>query len=187
MRVIAGIAKGTKLLSPHGRAIRPTSDLVKEAIFDKLGEAVTDADVLDLYAGSGALGIEALSRGAKSATFLDSSFKSINLLKMNLERTHLEGASKILKRDILAGLKAIKKEGLIFDVVFMDPPYRVGQNKIRAVLGVLAGGVLRSRGIAVLEHSTRFEVPEVEGFEVVDVKKYGDTAISYFRVISGSD
>ncbi|MGB9111654.1 MAG: 16S rRNA (guanine(966)-N(2))-methyltransferase RsmD [Acidimicrobiales bacterium] len=144
MRVIAGEAKGRKLAPPKSRAVRPTSDRVREAIFDVLShlDVVDDATVVDLYAGSGALGIEALSRGARSATFVDSDPEALAVIEENLERTGFKASSDVVRADSIAW----SRRGRGVDVAFVDPPYAF--DDWDALLSVLPAdlAVLESRG-----------------------------------------
>lgn len=120
MRVIAGTARGTRL-SPVPEGTRPLSDRAREGLFSSLGPAVPDARVLDLYAGTGAVGIEALSRGAASAAFVDHAASAIRTIRANLERTHLTGGATVVKQDVLRFLH--RNADARFDLVFLDPPY----------------------------------------------------------------
>jgi 16S rRNA (guanine966-N2)-methyltransferase len=121
MRIIAGEYKGRRLVAPPGTATRPTSDRVREALFSILGARVEDADVLDLFAGSGALGIEALSRGAQKATFVDNAPAALTTIRRNLEG--VQGAT-VVRRDARAFLRDARENGRQYDLVFLDPPYR---------------------------------------------------------------
>ena len=122
MRVISGSAKGTILYSLQGSTTRPTLDRVKEALFNIIQNEIIDAQVLDLFAGSGALGIEALSRGAKFAVFSDKSIQSVDIIKKNIEKTHLKEKAKIIKGNYLNILKECEEQ-YQFDLIFIDPPY----------------------------------------------------------------
>jgi 16S rRNA (guanine966-N2)-methyltransferase len=144
VRVIAGEAKGRKLVSPKGASVRPTSDRAREAIFDVLEhlDAITGARVVDLFAGTGALGIEALSRGARSATFVDSDADSVALIEANLERTGFRARAEVLRIDALRWCRRARR----VDVAFVDPPY--GFSDWEALLEVLPAdlAVLESKG-----------------------------------------
>ncbi|MBO6305141.1 MAG: 16S rRNA (guanine(966)-N(2))-methyltransferase RsmD [Selenomonadaceae bacterium] len=121
MRVITGSARGTHLASPKGMDTRPTADRVKESLFNILGNSVAEKNVLDLFAGTGNLGIEALSRGAKSATFIDAVTDKI--IRENLKRTHLEDMGEVIKGDVFKTLKRLWQEKRVYDLIFIDPPY----------------------------------------------------------------
>ncbi len=174
MRVIGGELGGRVLRSPEG-GTRPTSDRVREALFQRLGD-VSGARVLDLYAGSGALGIEALSRGAAGAVFVERAPRAAALLRANLDQLELAARARVLQADVVAGLRRLAREGDRFDLVFADPPY-ASQELARtfAVLGetciVLPGGML------IAETSARAAVPEAPGFAELDRRKYGGTLL----------
>ncbi|MHB8840221.1 MAG: 16S rRNA (guanine(966)-N(2))-methyltransferase RsmD [Candidatus Aquicultor sp.] len=180
MRVIAGTARGRKLHSPKGQAIRPTSDRVKEAVFNIIGGRVNEANVLDLFAGTGGLGIEALSRGAKAAYFIDTGNEAIHLIKKNLEATGLGDAAVVVKADADKAVKRLTKDGAKFDLIFLDPPYRISVSFLDAILIALGHHVLQSDGLLVLEHSAKLEPRAVEGLGVESTRVYGDTAITFY-------
>lgn len=173
MRIITGIAKGMVLAVPKGRDVRPTSDRVREAIFSSLGDRVLDATVLDLYAGTGALGLEAASRGARSVTFVEQSPEAIqgNLVSY---RKNGECAFEILRGDVLTHLKRL---GRHFSLIFADPPYALDPaTLIQAVHGRLAPA-----GTFVLEMSKRTKLGAGLLLEMEREAVYGDTRICYFR------
>jgi 16S rRNA (guanine966-N2)-methyltransferase len=172
MRVIAGQYRGRRLQAPAGEATRPTSDRVREALFSVLGARVEGARVLDLFAGSGALGIEALSRGAAEATFVDSAPAAIRALRANLEALGAEG--EVRRADagrFLGGASAAARQ---YDLVFLDPPYRLagrlGSELTAALPAVLAPGA------AVIAESDR-RAPLELGLPILDERRYGDTLI----------
>lgn len=182
MRVIAGIAKGRKLSAPRGGDIRPTSDRVKEAIFNIISDTVQDAEVLDLFAGTGSLGIEALSRGAIKAYFVDSRLESIKLIKKNLELTGLQDKASVIKADVNKAVDRFIKSGIKFKLIFLDPPYRISVSFLDAILLMLATHMLNSDGLLILEHSAKSEPRTVEGLEVESTRIYGDTAVTFYRM-----
>ena len=146
MRVIAGSAKGRRLEAPRGRLVRPTADRIKEALFSILGSRIDldGAAVLDLFAGSGALGIEALSRGAAAAIFVEQEQAARRALAANIERCALAGRAQVVSQSVRSALARLAKEGRRFDGVLMDPPY--GQDLAAQALGLLAGGALLRPG-----------------------------------------
>jgi 16S rRNA (guanine(966)-N(2))-methyltransferase RsmD len=172
MRVIAGTLGGRRISAPRGAATRPTSDRVREALFSILGGRVAGARVLDLFAGSGALGIEALSRGAAAATFVDEAPAAVRAVRANLHG--LEGA-EVVRRDARAWLRSAREAGLIYDLVFLDPPYRqvpaLGPVLAEPVAAVLAPGGL------VVSESDRRSPMELPNFTLEDERRYGDTLI----------
>ncbi len=172
MRVVAGLYGGRRLVAPAGGATRPTSDRVREALFSILGEGVRGAHVLDLYAGSGALGIEALSRGAASAVFVDHGAKAIAAVRANLEALGIDAV--VRRMDAAAALRPSPAPADPYDLVFLDPPYRhaaeLGRELSEALAPVLA------RGARVVTESDRREPLEL-AFPLSDERRYGDTII----------
>jgi 16S rRNA (guanine966-N2)-methyltransferase len=182
MRVTGGRAKGRRLTAFRGLDIRPTSDLIREAIFDLVGQDWKGAEVLDLFAGTGSLGIEALSRGASSALFIDSSQKSIDLVKKSLKRCGFEGRGFTFRGDLARGLpqKAFPREKKV-DLVFIDPPY--GKGLVPSVLVDLTRKeMLGVRSIVVVETRKNEVLPEnVGALRLVKSKTYGDTKVHIFH------
>ena len=180
MRVISGTAKGTKLNSIESLSTRPTLDRVKEPLFSIIQAYIDDANVLDLFAGSGALGIETLSRGAKKCTFCDKSYESIKMLKQNLLKTRLEEKATIYVEDFK---KCIKTLNETFDIIFIDPPYKMDIG-VEAIKMILENKLLTNDGIIILEtdEKTR-ELKELENIniEVLDVRKYGRVNLLFLR------
>lgn len=172
MRVIAGRFGGRRLVTPRGGATRPTSDRVREALFSVLGEAVDGARVLDLFAGSGALGIEALSRGASQVTFVDSAPAAVRAIRSNLEALGIE--AEVQRSDARAALRTARAGARQYDLIFVDPPYRLA-----ATLGPgLSEGisVLLAPGGSVVSESDRRE-PLQLNLPLRDHRRYGDTLI----------
>ena len=176
MRVIAGIARGHPLVAPRDRGTRPITDRVKETLFAILGERVPDARVLDLYAGSGAIGIEALSRGAASATFVEHARPALVALRTNLERTHLADFAVIQPIEVDRFLGAAG--GGRWDLAFFDPPYEV-----RAIVAPLRAvePLLAPDAMVVVKHFWRTEVPEVAGLQPVRQRRFGETMLSFLE------
>ena len=172
MRVISGQWSGRRLQAPRGEATRPTSDRVREALFSVLGTRVSDARVLDLFAGSGALGIEALSRGAAAATFVDAAPASVRAIRANLEA--LGEDAEVVRADALRWLRGAPRRARQYDLVLLDPPYRraaaLGPALGEALRPVLAGGAL------VVAESDR-RAPLELGIPIIDDRRYGDTRI----------
>jgi 16S rRNA (guanine966-N2)-methyltransferase len=174
MRVIAGTARGVPLTTPRGTATRPITDRVKETLFAILGERVPDARVLDLYAGSGAIGIEALSRGAASADFVERDRAALSALRANLERTRLTGAS-VHGADVERFLAAAEGP---WDIAMLDPPYEVRAivAPLRALVRLLAPGAS-----VVIKHFWRAEAPEIDGLTVVRQRRFGETMLTFLE------
>ena len=182
LRVIAGSYRGRHLRAPRGKATRPTSARVREALFSILGD-LSGARVLDLYAGSGALGIEALSRGAASVVLVEHDRSALACIRENLVAIGASSQARVLPVRASVALGALKDEA--FDLVFCDPPW----DALDAALGVLeelrASERLAGGARVVLEHSARDENPEVSGFVAVSRRRWGDTAMSFFELGSG--
>ena len=180
MRVISGTLKGKKLFAPRGVSLRPTSDRVRESIFDILQGALAGRRVLDLFAGTGAMGIEALSRGAGSAVFIENQKSSLETLRKNLSGCRLEGVSRVLGGEIEEGLRVLEGQGGQFELIFLDPPY--GKGLARRTLGRLAESrILLPETLVVAEHSPVEELEGIFPLARVDFRKYGGTRISFFR------
>ena len=174
MRVIAGKAKGHSIKAPKGMSTRPTSDKVREAIFSTIADKVTGARVLDLFAGSGALGIESLSRGAEHSVFVDNSAASLGAIRGNLVSVGLESSATVIKKDVFRYLNIYKKAP--FDLIFLDPPYKIGVKEILRVIKSSLG-LLSTEGLIVVEHTKkiRFE----DHISIDKIKAYGQTAVTY--------
>jgi len=179
MRIIGGQFKGKKLFSFEGSTIRPTSDRLRESVFNILRNRVRKAVVLDLFAGTGALGIEALSRGAQSAVFIDNYKRAILLIRRNIQACSLDNISIIRYWDIKKNLNCIRSSGAVFDLVFMDPPY--DKCLIKTTLYHLQHTkALAPYACVVVEHSLKEDIPDPRlSFLCNDQRKYGNTIISF--------
>lgn len=180
MRIITGRAKGCKLKAPKGLLTRPTADRVKESLFNILGNSVFDTKVLDLFAGSGNLGLEALSRGARCATFIDQNAESISVIKENVIHTKLAESAEILKNDVFSALCKLDKLNRTFNLIFCDPPYDQGLiEKILEKLDQLS--LVEKEGIVIVEHSRNDRIDFVlKNLELKRSQCYGTTVISFF-------
>lgn len=193
MRVITGSAKGRPLKAIKGREIRPTSDRVKESLFSVLGARVAGASFLDLFAGSGGVGIEALSRGAASCLFVELITAHMRVLEENLTATGLRERAQILRRDARAAALDLGRRGLAFDLIFVDPPY--GQNLVEAALeAIVSQRLLRPGGWVVCERDRRDPVPEAVpgaadagGLLRFREITFGDTVLSFYQENAGPD
>ncbi|MEE9614349.1 MAG: 16S rRNA (guanine(966)-N(2))-methyltransferase RsmD [Thermodesulfobacteriota bacterium] len=182
MRVVGGSRKGRKLFSVKGPSTRPTSDMVREAVFDVLQAEGPFERVLDLFAGTGAMGIEALSRGSVEVVFVDSAARAAAVIRKNLEACGFEGAARVLKKDALSSLSYLAGKGESFDLVFMDAPYREASLAADTLRALADGGVLTPGAVVICEADRRTEFDtEVEGLELLKRKRYGDTAVYFFR------
>jgi 16S rRNA (guanine966-N2)-methyltransferase len=182
MRITGGQAKGRLLTPLKDIQIRPSSDKVRESIFNIIGQDIPDQKVLDLFAGSGSLGIEALSRGAPWALFIDNSPQCIKLIEKNLKLCGYEPSGMVLRKDLTRGLpwkhSLMKKK---FDLVFLDPPYR--KSYIPPILCELVDReILASQSLVVAESSKSDKLPVTFGrLQLVDTRTYGDTKINIYR------
>lgn len=175
MRVISGMARGHKLITPEGLDVRPTLDRVKESVFSALLPYLSGAEVLDLFSGSGGLGIEALSRGASKCDFVDAARRSVQATNENLKSTRLYDKATVHFSDWKNFLHTCLKE---YDLVFLDPPYSKGiENEVMSVLSAR----LKNDGVVVLETEI---IPEpFSGFEVIRQAKYGRVYVTFYKKI----
>jgi 16S rRNA (guanine966-N2)-methyltransferase len=183
MRIVGGTRKGRSLVAPAGRATRPTSDRVREAIFNILAHGVADfsldgARVLDLFAGTGAMGLEALSRGARFCQFVDNSAEARGLIRRNADELGLIGHCKIWRRDATKLGPCAPQPP--YDLVFLDPPYDRGLGSL-ALASLIAGAWLAPAAIVVLEESQAAEVTAPQALSQIDQRIYGDTQLRIFR------
>jgi 16S rRNA (guanine966-N2)-methyltransferase len=181
LRVIGGTLKGRKLATMRGKTVRPTANRLREAIFNILADRVEKAVVLDLFAGTGALGIEALSRGAQSAVFVDNSKSAIAILKKNIRYCAIHENATLIKWDVLKNLKFIKSFDPAFDLVFLDPPYN--KDCLKPVLNNIYRNAILAKGAClVIEHSDTEPVPmEIPVFNITDERSYGRTLVSFLH------
>ena len=185
MRIIAGTAKGIRLKTPKGMKTRPTADRVKESVFGILAARPLDAEVLDLFAGTGNLGLEALSRGAASAMLVDKNSQSIKIMMENAILTDLAGMAVICREDVLQALRRLDGEGKSFDLIFCDPPYNLGLAP-KVLQALETGGVMRDGGVLVLEHSRHEKLPDgLKRIVAYRIEFYGETVVSFFTKQEG--
>lgn len=171
--------KGKKLYSVRGSTIRPTADRLRESIFDILSYRVLEAIVLDLFAGTGALGIEALSRGAESAVFVDNNQGALSVIKRNIKSCSFDKNANIIRWDIKKNLNCLKSASTAFDLVFLDPPYNQGM-VTPALFNLEHTRSLEKGACIVVEHSPLEPIPDpVFMFEIADRRKYGKTLVSF--------
>ena len=182
LRVIAGSAKGRRLATLRTLALRPTPDRVREALFNILGARLDGAAVLDLFAGSGAIGLEALSRGARHAIFVEAHAPACRLIENNLRLCGLHAQGSVFCQDVLDALAAIKKQGQAFEVIFLDPPYRTSLVE-EALFQLGDGRLLTAQGQVIAEHFFKRVLSEHYGrLHRVRVTRFGDVALSFYRV-----
>ena len=180
LRVIAGSAKGRRLATLRTLALRPTPDRVRQALFNILGTQIDAATVLDLFSGSGAIGLEALSRGARHALFVEAHAPACRLIENNLRLCRLQAQGVVVCRDVLEALPTLK--GQVFTLIFLDPPYRT--SLVEEALHLLGDGrLLTPSGQVIAEHFFKRQLPERYGrLHRVRVARFGDVALSFYRL-----
>ena len=181
MRIITGKAKGLKLITPKNSDVRPTSDRVKESLFSIIGSKICGAVVLDLFAGTGNLGLEAWSRGAEKITFVDESRASLKIIQGNTVKARAENDAVIINACVLKAIAQLESKGKSFDFVFCDPPYDKGWPE-KVIRQFLKHRIVKAGGYLVLEYSAREKLPTLPS-EVTEVRteKYGDTRVSFLN------
>ena len=173
MRVISGKAKGTKLETLDGLDTRPTLDRVKEPLFSIIQNYIYEANVLDLFSGSGALAIESVSRGARNATSCDNSRKAVEIIRQNVKKTHLENEIKIINKDYKKALEELENEK--FDIIFLDPPYKTNFG-VESVRIIIEKNLLSEKGIIIFETDQEEKefTENIERYAIIkDLRKYG--------------
>lgn len=184
MRIIGGERKGHRLVEWHAAGIRPLRDRVRAALFDILGEVVIGADFLDLFAGTGAVGLEALSRGARRATFVDSSPKAIEIIHANLKKLRYEDRAEVIRANVLEAIGRLWRRGRRFDLVFMGAPYSQGLTQ-RALTHLSTYNLLREGGILIAEiHKSEVLAPHYGELVRVRDRTYGDSRLVFYEFVS---
>jgi 16S rRNA (guanine966-N2)-methyltransferase len=183
MRIIGGALKGRKLFAPRGATTRPTANRIREALFSIIGPAVGDAAVLDLFAGSGALALEALSRGARTAVLVESDGKALETMRRNVQRLGLEGRVRLIRWNAARSLDCVRGLRPPFDLVFIDPPY--GRGFLAPAMANLTAAVALAPGaLVVVEHAISDPVPPTTaGLALEDQRRYGKTLVSFFEPV----
>ncbi|MBQ7784853.1 MAG: 16S rRNA (guanine(966)-N(2))-methyltransferase RsmD [Clostridia bacterium] len=180
MRIISGIARGRAIVAPPGDKTRPTQDYVRESLFNIIRWDLEDACVLDLFAGTGALSLEAISRGAREAVLIDMDRAACSAIKKNMETTKLGDQCRLIPRDYKQAIDELAREGKQFDVVFIDPPYRM-ENTGEMCAALYDKGLLSDAFLILVEHK-RGMAPLLDlRFEAFDLRHYGDTEITFVR------
>lgn len=183
MRVISGEARGKKLYSLEGLTTRPTLDRVKEAIFNILQFKIKDTKILDLFSGSGAIAIEALSRGAKEAVLCDNSKEAIKIINKNLEITRQKDKATVINNDYIAVLNKIGKENKKFDIIFLDPPYE-SDFIVKSLEKIIDLNLLDEDGIIIAETDSNFDkmlISRNTKIKIYDERKYGIVNLIFIR------
>jgi len=189
VRIIAGIFKSRKLISPRSRAVRPTADKVKEALFQILGSSLKGISVLDLYAGSGNLGLEALSRGAERCWFVEHNPACCAVIRKNIERLGVGAHTRVMRVECARAVKLLTARGERFDLVLADPPYhksKEGASEFKKILRALERyGTFGPHAMVVIEHFKNDQPPhDLTRLILKMQRRYGDTALSFFDVVS---
>ena len=181
MRVVAGNRKGMPLKAITGNTTRPTTDKVKESIFNMIGPFFDGGTAVDLFAGSGGLGIETLSRGAAHAIFIEKDARAFQVLQENIKKCRYEEISELFRTDAMRAVKALLKRDIVIDYLFVDPPYHK-KEYYDLVETLVEGGKLAEDAIIMCEHSTEVTLPEKYGvFSLARQEVYGSTIISIYR------
>lgn len=178
MRVISGTAKGHKLYTSEGLHTRPTTDKIKESLFNIIAYDLPECKFLDLFSGSGSIGIEALSRGAQKAVFVDESDICKQIIEKNLNFTKLYEKAIILKRDILLAISYLHCTNEKFDIIFMDPPYDKGLIE-PTLISIVNANLLKEDGYIIIEHSFKVSIPPIKGLKVMREKDYKTTSMTF--------
>lgn len=189
MRVIAGKYRGRRLKGPEGVELRPTSDRLKESLFNILGPEIANTLFLDVFGGAGAIGIEALSRGAREVAFIEKSHVAQKLIRRNLELCGVKTSCRIVQEDVFTALRSLARKGFRADTVFFDPPY--DWKPYRDLLELVfrfQGGLLAPSGRAVIEHHRKAAIPESgEGYRRMRLVRQGDHCLSFFERTAADD
>lgn len=185
MRITGGIHRSRRLVAPRGSATRPTADRVREALFSILGArgALSGAVVLDLYAGTGALGLEALSRGAREAVFVENDRAALDALRSNVDSLGEKARARVVAGPVE---RCVPRVGGPFTLLLCDPPYADILRAARVVEEVARAGALTEGAVVVVEHASRDDPPEMAHFGRLDARTYGDTAISIYELSQGA-
>jgi 16S rRNA (guanine966-N2)-methyltransferase len=186
VRIIAGALKGRRLVTPRGATTRPTADQVRIALMDTLTPRLPDARVLDLFAGAGGVGLEALSRGAAHATFVERDPRAVAALRENVTTLGVGAIARVRRADVLRELSALYQAGERFDVVFLDPPYdtTLGETTLQALGG---GGLLLAEALVIAQHFTkRAPAPTVGALAAFRTRRFGETTLTFYRAGPGA-
>ena len=181
MRVIAGSARRLLLKAPDGMDTRPTADRVKESLFNMLNPELYGCALLDLFSGSGAIGIEALSRGAQRAVLVDASMECAGIIKQNLEVTRLGENAEIINEDVYAAIERLGRRGDKFDIIFMDPPYAAGYY-VPVMEAIKKADILAAEGYIVAESAKGVDFTAAEGFKIFKERKCGPAVMNFLNL-----
>ncbi|MCD8198918.1 MAG: 16S rRNA (guanine(966)-N(2))-methyltransferase RsmD [Phascolarctobacterium sp.] len=184
MRIIAGRARGLHLITPQNMNLRPTSDRVKESVFGIIGARITGTQVLDLFAGTGNLGLESWSRGALSITFIDKSQGSIRLVRNNIAKCHADQDCTVIKNDAVASIEKLHHKSQKFDFIFCDPPYNKDWLS-RIITALVQFPIINRNGWLIAEHSQHDILPALPAeYELFRSERYGETVVDFIKFIN---
>lgn len=184
LRIIGGIYKGRRLRFPKDRNIRLTSDKVRESLYNILRDRIKEANFLELFAGSGGIGIEALSRGAKKVVFIEKNRNAVRIIQENLKIINSESKAEIINFNIIEGLKILLNKKEKFDLIFLDPPYKNVKLLLDTLKFISTIDIFQKNCIIIIEHYKKISLPEkVEIFERYRNLKYGDSMLSFYKII----
>jgi len=187
VRVIAGKFRSRRLKGPGPLGLRPTSDRLRETLFNILGPAVNDSLFVDLYAGTGAIGIEAISRGARQVIFIESNLKAARLVRHNLAALGIGAGWELIQADVLAGLGKIADRHLVADFFFVDPPYERTEEHLRVLEFLDRSHLIAPQGLVIVEHSSRMEPPNrLDRLECTRQVEQGDATLSFYRLLAAA-
>lgn len=186
MRVIAGKYRSRRLKGPGKIVLRPTSDPLRETLFNVLGPSIKDSFFVDLYAGTGAIGIEAVSRGARETIFIESHAAGARLIRENLELLGIQSGVEVIESDVVKGLEKLAARHLLADFIFLDPPYE-GDEHLRVLEFLDESHLIAPYGLVIVEHHRRKELPErFERLECSRLLEQGDAALSFYRLAAAA-
>jgi len=180
LRVISGSAKGKKLKAPSGLNTRPITDMIKEALFNVLGPRVPDSKMLDLFAGSGSVGVEALSRGAHTVVFVDNSNEAVKVVKENLNNCNFSSKYQVLRSDVFKALGLLQRHDNRFDLIYIDPPFTNERIFNQIMTAIDETDILEPDGIVIIRTPRRKEMPMFNGLHKYRSNNYGESILHYY-------
>jgi 16S rRNA (guanine966-N2)-methyltransferase len=187
MRVIAGKYRSRRLKGPGMMRVRPTSDRLRETLFNVLGPSIADSYFVDLFAGTGAVGIEAVSRGARDVFFVESSVKAARLIRENLASLEIHSGAEVIEADAVRGLERLASRRLLADFIFLDPPYENTDEYFKVLEFLDASHLIAPRGIVIVEHYCSVELPaRFDRLEFTRQLGQGDTLLSFYRLAAAA-
>ncbi|MGH9747910.1 MAG: 16S rRNA (guanine(966)-N(2))-methyltransferase RsmD [Candidatus Acidiferrales bacterium] len=187
MRVVAGKFRSRHLKGPGRLLLRPTSDRLRETLFNVLGAAVEDSLFVDIFAGTGGIGIEAISRGARETIFIESHAGSARLIRENLESLGVRTGAEVLELDAVRGLEKLASRHLAADFIFLDPPYEREEEHLRVLEFLDASHLIAPRGLVIVEHHHSMELPErFDRLECMRILEQGDATLSFYRLAAAA-